>query len=323
MVVGVDAGGTKTDVLVVAPDGAVLGWVRGAGANHETIGWEGAAERLQDTFAEALRRSGTAPAQVAASAWGIAGLDWPADGARHRGIVAAIGLPGPAVVVNDAFLVLETGERAGEGVAVVSGTGAVAVGRGRDGRTARTLGVGAGFGDWGSGGDVVRAAAQAVAQQHMGLGERTALTERALLRSGAPTVDAYCEQVWRRGRTHLLPPDVWEVAASGDAVANAIAERVAGSLAAAAGVVARRLGLEACEVLLAGRVLDPGDPVLHSRLVAALATELPGSRARRLGVPPVVGAARAAARAAGWASPAVHGAEAIADQRPFDAAIAD
>lgn len=86
---------------------------------------------------------------------------------------------------------------------------------------------------------------------------------------------------------------------AGDPVAAAIADRVADSMAVAAVAVARRLGLHGCEVRLAGQVLDPGHPVLHDRLVAALAERLPGGRPRRLGRPPVVGAVLAAARACG------------------------
>lgn len=300
VMLGVDVGGTKTDALVVARDGIVVGRVRGPGANHEAIGWDLAAARIRGTVEHVLHTAGVSARDVVASGWGISGLDWPADEAMYRSIVGALSLGGPSMVVNDAFLALEAGNSAAPGVAVVSGTGVLVVGRAEDGTTARTLGVGAGRGEWGSAGDVVRAAAVAVAQQHMRLGPLTALTEVALQRSKVGSAGAYCEEVWRHGRAHLLPPDVWDVAAAGDPVAEAIANRVADSLAAGVGAVAQRLHLRACDVLLAGRVLDPGHPVLHTRLVAALSKELPGGRPRPLGVPPVIGAVMAGARLAGW-----------------------
>ena len=307
VLLGVDAGGTKTDVLIVGSDATraastpvtVLASVRGRAGNHEAIGWAAAQTALGDTLERALCTAGVAPGEVVASAWGVSGLDWPADEAGYRRIIAGLGFGEPTMVANDAYLALELGPAAGSGVALVSGTGAVAVGRAPGGEMYRTLGVGAGHGDSGSGGDVVRWAAEAVAQQHMGTGPATALTGRALAAAGVATASDYCEQVWRHGRAHLLPPDVWEVAAAGDPVAAAIADRVADSLAVAAVAVARRLGLHGCEVRLAGRVLDPGHPVLHDRLVAALAERLPGGRPRRLGRPPVVGAVLAAARACG------------------------
>ena len=300
MILGVDAGGTKTDAIVVGRHGAVLAFVRGGGANHEAIGWVQAQERLRSATVEALEMAGVAPESVAASAWGLAGLDWPSDEIRYRGIIADLGFPNPALVVNDAFLALAARPDDGPGVAIVSGTGVVVVGRSANGTTTRTLGIGAGRGDWGSGGDIARAAAKAIAAQHMGLGPETALTELALQRSGLASVDAYCQQVWRQRRNSLLPPDVWEVAAAGDGIAAEIANRVADSLAAGAEAVARRLDLQRPEVVLTGRVLDPGHPLLHDRLVAALTVELPHCRARRLGVPAAVGGIRAAARSLGW-----------------------
>lgn len=301
-VVGVDAGGTKTDVLVADRFGTVLARHRGPGCNHEGIGWEPAQTRLTEVVEQALQASGVHPRDVAASAWGMAGLDWPDDAARYEQMIARLGLPGARLVVNDAFLALEPAPGAGSGIAVVSGTGVVVVGRAQDGRSARTLGVGAGRGDWGSGGDVVHAAVQAIAEAHMGTGPPTALTAVGLSRSDVAGVEEYCEGVWRRDQTHLLPPDVWDAAAAGDAVALRIADRVADSLAAGVASVASRLHLEQCRVVLAGRVLDPGHPVLHQRLSMALTSVLPGSSIKRMGVPPVVGAACAAARVAGWTS---------------------
>lgn len=300
LVLGVDAGGTKTDVMLVDAEGGVAASVRAGGANHEALGWQGAATTLRAALTQGLAAAGAEKGDVVASAWGLAGLDWPADERAYRSIVDSLGLDGPAAVGNDAFLVLEVSPTPVVGVAVVSGTGMVVVGRADDGRTQRTLGVAAGRGSWGSGRHVVDAAVEAVAAQHLELGPVTALTEQALRAADVVSVEDYFHEVWRGGRTHLLPRDVWEVAAGGDSAAAGIADRVADSLAAGAAAVAHRLALTAPDVALAGRVLDPGHPVLHDRLVDALAVQLPDGRPSRLGVPPVVGASLAAARLARW-----------------------
>lgn len=301
LVLGVDAGGTKTDMALVDRSGTMVAAIRTAGANHEALGWAGSRSALGDALNQVLRAADAQHRDVGASAWGLAGLDWAADEVSYRSIVEAFGLNGQAMIVNDAFLALELGPAPAVGVGIVAGTGMIAVGRGPDGELYRTLGVGAGRGDWGSGHDVTRAALEAVAHQHMGLGPDTALTARALNISGAANAGDYCELAWRSGNAALISPDVWDVAEAGDQVAMAIADRVADSLAAGAGAVAQRLGLieAGCDVVLAGRVLDPGSPVLHERLVAALAEQLPGSRPRRLGVLPVAGAVAAASRLGG------------------------
>ncbi len=294
---GVDAGGTKTDALLVdAQTGQVRASVRTDGGNHESRGWPGAAAALRIALETVLDTAGADACEVVASAWGLAGLDWPDDEAAYVRIVDSFALPGPAVVVNDAFLVLEL-LSSSAGVAVVAGTGMVAVGRDAHGRTARTLGVGAGHGEWGSGPDVVSAAAEAVAQAHLGLGPHTRLTARALAASGAAGPDDYCRMVWREARPALVPPDVWDVAAAGDQVAIDILERAADSYATAAASLVRRLALDrGCHVVLAGRVLDPGHDLLTAAVEAAMARHVPGAAVRRLGVPPVTGAIEAARR---------------------------
>jgi N-acetylglucosamine kinase-like BadF-type ATPase len=302
---GVDAGGTKTEAVLATLDGAAVAESRTGGANHERLGWEGAREALRTATITVLARAAAAPTDVVASAWGLAGLDWPQDERHYRGIVDSLGLAGPDVLMNDAWLALEVPAGGGvstgtarDAVAVAAGTGLVAVGRGADGRTARTLGVGAGHGEWGSGGDIVRAAAEAVAQQFLGLGPPTALTALVLERSGTSDLHEYLRRVWRLGRPGLLPPDVWDTAAAGDDAAVAIGERAADSYAAAVGAVSGRIGSAEPEVVLSGRVLDPGHPYLHSRVLAALSRRVPGCRARRLGVAPVHGAVHAARRLA-------------------------
>lgn len=298
-VLGIDVGATKTDAVLVAPDGSLLARVLGPGANHEVVGRVEAEARVREVVRRLLASALVPVDAVTSSVWGFAGLDSPEDELRHRRFVVKLGFPPDSIVVNDAFLALDGGEAAGHGIAIVSGTGAIVVGRSPHGVTARTLGMGAGRGDWGSGSDIIDAAAQAVAEAHLGTGPETALTEIALRRSGVPTVAAYAHEVWRHARPHLLPPDVWDLVARGDPACIRIRDRVADSLGAGAAYVARQLHLEG-EVVLAGRVLDPGHPVLHQAILTTLAGELPGCTVRLLGVAPVAGAAMAAARLAGW-----------------------
>jgi len=304
VLLGVDAGGSKTDVLVVDHTGRVLDRRRAGPANHEGVGHDGVRAVLTTVVGAALAATDTAAPDVAASAWGLAGLDWSGDVAPASQLVADLGFVEPCLVVNDAWVALCAGAPSGLGIVLNSGTGVVAAGRDALGRRQRTPGVGAGFGDWGSGPDIVTAALHSVVRAYSGLGPPTALTQRCLQRSGMDSVEAFAERVWRARISDLLPTDVWEVAAAGDAEALAIADRVAASLAAAATAVARRLGVDSTQgppfdLVLSGRVLVERHPVLHDRLIAALHTKLPHARPVLLRVAPVVGAVLMAAEAAG------------------------
>ena len=56
IVVGVDGGGTKTDVCVVTETGAVRAFVSGGGSNWESVGLAGAGECLHGLIEMALRQ---------------------------------------------------------------------------------------------------------------------------------------------------------------------------------------------------------------------------------------------------------------------------
>ena len=298
LVLGVDAGGTKTDAaLADATTGEVVTTVRLGAANHEGIGWAAAADTMRTAVTTVCAAADVPATAITASAWGLSGLDWPEDGTRYREIVDSLGLAGPALVVNDAFLCLELAP-AGPAVAVVAGTGVVAVARDGAGRTARTLGVGAGHGEWGSGGDVVRAAVEAVAQA---LPRPRTRHEPDRRRPG---------RLGRCGRRRVLPPGVAGAPAVPDArrrVGRGGPGDRAGSCDRGRGPPTRTprpppawsagsTSTRPPTVLVAGRVLDPGHDLLHAALLAAFADRLPGAAVRRLGVAPVHGAVQAAVR---------------------------
>ena len=92
LVLGVDAGGTKTDaVLARAADGVVVASVRTGGANHESMGWPGAEAALSVVLAAVLDSAGAGRSDIVASAWGLAGLDWTEDESRYRDILDRLG----------------------------------------------------------------------------------------------------------------------------------------------------------------------------------------------------------------------------------------
>src|SRR5205807_2206088 len=127
-------------------------------------------------------------------------------------------------------------------VVVVAGTGTVAAGRNREGRTARTLGLGRVLGDEGSASDVSEAALRAVARAYTGRGPATSLSEGLCQVRGASSVVQLLEEYSRGGEPEFnAAPLVLAHAARGDAVAAGIVEWAGSELGAAAATVARTL----------------------------------------------------------------------------------
>jgi N-acetylglucosamine kinase-like BadF-type ATPase len=293
-VLGVDVGATKSDVLIAEDTGAILAFTRTKGANWELIGLSAAYDRLAQAVEQTLAQARLSSADLAAAGYGLAGLDWPSDHDRLLPVIRRLGLDGPQILVNDAFVALWAGTREGCGVVVIAGTGSVAAGRNRGGDEARTIGGTYPWGDFGGAIDIVRAAIYAVATAHTGRSRQTALSKRLVEVSGARSVEDLLEGLARK-RLRLgasAAPQVIEVARGGDAVAQEIARRAGRELAESALAIVRRLDMESepFDLVLAGGVFRCGYDLLLDTLAEKVMAAAPRAKLVHLDSPPAVGA---------------------------------
>ena len=237
---GVDGGGTKTLAVVVDAAGRERGRGMAGGANYNALGLDAALANLHAAVRAALAAAQATP--PAAIAWiGLAGVDRAADRALLLPHLAP--LARAVHLSNDAELALSA-LTAGVGVALIAGTGSIALGRDPAGVTARAGGWGHILGDEGSGYDIGRRALQAALRASDGRGPTASLLPRILARWELPTADALLNRVYPAGDKAdiaALAPLVLDAAADGDAVARAIIRRAAAELAVAASAVARAL----------------------------------------------------------------------------------
>lgn len=241
---GVDGGGTKTRAVVVDAAGIERGAATGAGANPHRAGVERAVEAITATATEAARLAG-ARLPLAAAWLGLSGLDAPADYAALAPRLAS--LAGATHLVNDAELLLAA-LPAQVGVALIAGTGSIAVGRNAAGATTRVGGWGHALGDEGSGYALGGAALVAAARAADGRGEPTILLERILSAWGLAEARQLIARVYAGADGGATAPVaqvatvVLQAARDGDAVAQGIVQRGADELALATLTTARALG---------------------------------------------------------------------------------
>lgn len=295
-VVGVDGGATKTDAVVLSPDGRVLGSGRAGGSNWESAGFEGAMAAIAAAVDAALAEARLSRLEVAASAFALAGVDWPVDHEMFDEPLAGLGLGGPRLVTNDSFAALRAGISGRAGCVSSAGTGSVAAGRNEAGESVRTLALG--FGELGGASDIVEGAVWECARMREASGPDTALARALCEALGALDLDDLFESITRRGVSPgaELAPLVLEVAAAGDEVARRLLEEQGRSLADAVLGVARRLRMldTAFELVLAGSVHAAGSAALESAFAARIAAEAPRAQIVTLREPAVIGAARLA-----------------------------
>ncbi|MFF6779995.1 BadF/BadG/BcrA/BcrD ATPase family protein [Streptomyces sp. NPDC012510] len=309
----VDAGNSKTDVAVIAPDGEVLGAARGGGFQPPTVGVaaavDGLAEVVRQAFAEAGARVG-AGAGVGVEAGVEAGVgsvdhvsaclanaDFPVEEERLAAELRTRAWGTTVEVRNDTFAILRAGVAEPRGVAVVCGAGVNCVGMRPDGRTARFPALGRISGDWGGGWGLAEEAMWHAARAEDGRGGPTALTDTLPAHFGLDCMYALIQALHLEdipaARRHELTPVLFATADAGDPVARALVDRMAEEVVAMATVALTRLDLlgEETPVLLGGGVLAARHSLLDGRVRAALAAAAPKAVPRVVTAAPVLGAA--------------------------------
>lgn len=157
---GIDGGGTKT-TCAVGDESRLLATATAGPSNVVRVGESQARKSLQRAVGQACAAAGITPAQVAYTCVGGSGAGRPELAEIVRRSLAEI-LSTPIDVVGDMQIALEAAFDTGPGVIVIAGTGSIAYGRDRQGRTVRAGGWGFAIGDEGSAHWIGRAAVSAV-----------------------------------------------------------------------------------------------------------------------------------------------------------------
>jgi N-acetylglucosamine kinase-like BadF-type ATPase len=264
---GIDGGGSKTLAVIVDGAGRERGRGVASSSNHEVVGLERAVAAIHEAAGKATIAAHTSLPLTAA--WiGLAGIDHPGD----------IALLTPAVrsfattvrISNDAELVLSALPHQ-VGVAVISGTGSIALGRDVQGTLVRVGGWGHLLGDEGSGFAIGREALQCAVRAADGRGPATGLLESILSRWQLSAPESLLERVYPtfdKTAIAALAPLVLTLARAGEPVACRIEARAANELALAVMAVARRLSFAAGSLPVA----FGGGVLLHEERLRALVT---------------------------------------------------
>lgn len=279
LILGLDGGGSKTLALLADASGRVLGRGAAGSSNYQNIGAPAAWAALDAAIAAAFADAGLSPRPLDAVCLGLAGVDRPEDRTLFEGWAAERFGGAPAVIANDAEIVLAAGTPAGWGVALISGTGSIVFGRHPSGAMARAGGWGHILGDEGSGYAIGLAALRAVMAAFDGRGPTTALTDAVLAHWGLAAPPDLVGRVYREdvGATDIagLARLVDAAAAAGDGVALEILRGAGHDLAITVEAVARRLDLPApIPCALAGGVVVHGVQARAAFLAAAAARGL-------------------------------------------------
>ena len=300
-VLAFDGGSTKTDVVLVSGDGAVLGRARVGPSNHQLVGLEGMRTALAEAVTavtRAAQRPDDARPVCATGVYCLAGIDLPVDEENLARAIGAEGWTDQVILRNDTFAVSRAGTTLPWGIGVVCGTGMNCAAVGPDGRAVRFPALAELSGDFAPGGSWLGVRALGLAlRAGDGRGSPTTLSERVPAHLGQPDAEAVLTGIYTGtipyGRLFELARVLLDAAADGDALARQAADTLADEIAAFVRASVIRLDLqdEPVEVVLGGGVFDTNDVAFHERVAAGVHQAAPRAVLVRLDAPPVLGAA--------------------------------
>jgi N-acetylglucosamine kinase-like BadF-type ATPase len=294
--IALDAGNSKTDILLISPDGTVAGYRRQAGFRFRATpdGVTAELDQLADGIRALIDQCGRPPVSLIQAY--LANADFPEQEADYAEYLGAAGLAERVVVGNDMVALLRSGSSGATGVAVVCGAGINCIGVGDDGRQVRFPALGPLTGDWGGGHALATEAMFLACRGEDGRGAHTALSAAIAEHFDTPTAVAAgialkLERI-PYARVHEVAPLLFRVAALGDRVAVDLVRKQAAEVVAMARVAILDLQLAErdCEVVLGGGVLAARDRLLMADVTAGLVQVCPSVRIVIPTQPPVVGA---------------------------------
>jgi N-acetylglucosamine kinase-like BadF-type ATPase len=291
--IGVDVGGSKTAAGISDGD-QMIARADGPGAAVRPGRALASAATVAEVVRQALAKAGRLTGDILLV--GAAGAGREPEREELRKALRSENVAERVVVTTDIEIALAAAFADGPGIVVSAGTGSVAVGRDRTGRQHRIGGFGWQMGDEGSGYAIGRAALGAVSRAADGRSPRTALTERVLSATRSEDLDALVR--WAAGASPAevaaLAPPVLETAATGDVLAQGIADYAARELSQLAICLLPVMEIDPpVGVAITGGLLGADTP-LRRRVLARL-TEEPGLQPIETSVDPVLGALRLAA----------------------------
>lgn len=297
---GVDGGGTKTQIALLDEEKQVVGEGFAGASNPLRVGIEAAVANISAAVNNACDAGGRSRGDIVSATLGLAGVRREdlrqrvrESFNRHFGVKKI-------EVFTDAEIALYGAASGKAALVVIAGTGSICIGQNDCGARATAGGWGPIAGDEGGGAGIARRALQAIAKASDGRGKPTKLSEDAIeyFRAGRLedlSVAIYAPQV-DNARIAGFARFVAEAARENDEIAVEILREAAGELALAANTVIRELKLERKKFPIArvGGIFRGGNELITEPFMEKVQTIAPKAFLIEPHLSPAVAAARMA-----------------------------
>lgn len=236
-VLGIDGGGTKTDAILVSPDGSLVTEEHAGPTNLQIVGTNQAATTIIKLIQDCCKKAGNSTSYIQSIVLGLAGAGRSIDKSTLLEELASIAsqynLHLPNIIIEtDARIALEAAFASSFGIVLIAGTGSIALGKGEDGKLYRAGGWGRILGDDGSGYAVALKALNAAIRSFEGRGDKTVLNNLALEHFKVTLLDDLVTKIYRENvDVASFVPKVFQAEQEFDHVAHNILFSQANELA--------------------------------------------------------------------------------------------
>ena len=262
---GVDGGGTKTQVALMTEAKEIVGEGFAGPSNPLRVGVETAVSNIEKAVNDAFDETGFSRGDIVAATMGLAGVRRQDIRERVKASFVDKLKIKKTLVITDAEIALFGTTLGKAGLVVIAGTGSICLGKDDNGKIAIAAGWGPLAGDEGGGIGIAEAALHSVAKASDGRGTPTALSERAseYFRASGPEnliVAIYSPQM-DNSRIAGFARLVVETALEGDKIAVQILTEAGFELGLAAYAVIKKLGLAKRKVPIGcvGSIFNAGE----------------------------------------------------------------
>ncbi len=245
---GIDGGGTKTQVVLIDDDKSILGDGFSGASNPLRVGVETALKNIFDGIDIACDAAQRSRGDIVSAQIGLAGVR--REDLRHliKNRVYEHFRIRKIEVTTDAEIALYAATEGHEGLVIIAGTGSVCMGRNAKNELASAGGWGPLAGDEGGGAGISRRALQTIAKSSDGRGQPTKLSDYAVdyFRAGRLedlSVAIYAPQI-DNARIAGFAKFVVQAANEGDEVAIALLTEAGQELGLAATAVIQKLKMQ-------------------------------------------------------------------------------
>lgn len=267
--VGVDGGGTKTELVMLSDQGEFIARTKVGSTNIQAVGADKVKQELLNGFQKILKKSNVDVKHVDQIFLGLAGAGRKSDQLEIKRLFDKTPYQGKIYVDSDAIIALAGAFGTRPGIILISGTGSICFGKNAQGQMVRSGGWGYLLGDEGSGYFIGSNAIVAALKDFDGRGERTRLLPEIVSYYQLKSIDEIIPLIYQNKITRVqiadLAPLVFRVAAEGDLIAEEIIKSTGKELGILARAVAVKLGFkgEEIKVALIGSIFKQKDYLIN------------------------------------------------------------